>query len=60
MASNEKEPRVIRKDDLVAETLEEEADRMPPGPSEETRVRRESAKRLRASDDQRTVKEQET
>jgi hypothetical protein len=60
MASNETEPRVVRKDDLIAEAFEEEAARMPPSFNKEAEAFREAAKRLRASDSRCIVKVWET
>lgn len=53
---NELQLRELRLVDLVAESLEEEAARMPPSMRDQAEVLRKSAKRMRQSDNPRMVR----
>jgi hypothetical protein len=52
----ERKPRLVRIDDFVAETLESEADTMPPWAKFQADIWRDVAKELRASESTKIVR----
>jgi hypothetical protein len=52
----ERKPRLVRMDDFVAETLESEADKMPPWAKLQADIWRDVAKDLRASESTKMVR----
>jgi hypothetical protein len=52
----ERNPRLVRVDDFVAETLEAEADKMPPWTKFQADIWRDVAKDLRASENTKMVR----